>query len=111
MNPIVKAVVAILVAALIVVIGLIAISNNAGNEIPKVEATTAPAIEATAIPEATQQPEATNEPEATDEPVQQAQDGTAQDGMYEGALAGMTEDQIAQLALAEEEGHGTETDD
>ena len=112
MNPIVKIAVAVLVAALIVVIGLIVISNNAGNGIPKAEATAVPAIEATAAPEATQQPE---EAKTTEEPVQaadQAQDmEDAQDEeMYEGALAGMTEEEIARQALAEEQSHGTETE-
>ena len=30
--------------------------------------------------------------------------------MYEGALAGMTEEEIARQALAEEQSHGTETE-
>ena len=110
MNHIVKIVVAVLVAALIAVIGLIVISNNAGNEIPKAEATAVPAIEATAKPEATQQPE---EVKTTEEPVQaadQAQNDEAQEEMYEGALAGMTEEEIARQALAEEQSHGTETE-
>jgi hypothetical protein len=111
MNPIVKIAVAVLVAALIVVIGLIVISNNAGNEIPKAEATAVPAIQATATPEATQQPE---EVKTTEEPVQaadQAQNEEAQvEEMYEGALAGMTEEEIARQALAEEQSHGTETE-
>lgn len=111
MNSIVKIVVAVLVAALIVVIGLIVISNNAGNDIPKEEATAATAIEATAKPEATQQPA---EAEPTEEPVQaadEAQIEEAQDeDVYEGALAGMTEEEIARQALAEEQSHGTETE-
>ena len=111
MNPIVKIAVAVLVAALIVVIGLIVISNNAGNEIPVNEATAVPVIEATAKPEATQQPE---EAKPTEEPVQaadEAQNNEAQDeDVYEGALAGMTEEEIARQALAEEQSHGTETE-
>ena len=111
MNHIVKIVVAVLVAALIAVIGLIVISNNAGNAIPVSEATAVPATEATAKPEATQQPE---EAKTTEEPVQaanEAQSNEAQDEvMYEGALAGMTEEEIARQALAEEQSHGTETE-
>jgi len=111
MNPIVKIVVAVLVAALIVVIGLIVISNNAGNDIPKNEATAAPAIEATANPEATQQPE---EATTTEEPVQAAEEAQSEEAqvedVYEGALAGMTDEEIAMQALAEEQSHGTETE-
>ena len=40
----------------------------------------------------------------------QAQNDEAQDEeVYEGALAGMTEEEIAQQALAEENSHGQET--
>ena len=110
MNSIVKIVVAILVVALIAVIGLIVISNNAGNEIPQQEATAQPAIEATAAPEATQQLEETKEPEEPVQAADQAQNDEAQDEeVYEGALAGMTEEEIAQQALAEENSHGQET--
>ena len=94
-----------------VIIGLIVISNNAGNEIPVNEATAVPTVEATAKPEATQQPE---EAKTTEEPVQaadEAQIEEAQDeDVYEGALAGMTEEEIARQALAEEQSHGTETE-
>jgi hypothetical protein len=111
MNHIVKIVVAILAAALIAVIGLIVINNNAGNEIPENQATAKPAVEAAAKPEATQQPEEKDEPEATDEAANEAQNDEAQEEVvYEGALAGMTEEEIAQQALAEEAGHGTETE-
>ena len=111
MNHIVKIVVAVLIVALIAVIGLIVISNNAGSELPKNEATAEPAIEAAATPEATQQPE---EAKTAEEPVQaanEAQSDKAQDEVvYEGALAGMTEEEIARQALAEEQSHGTETE-
>ena len=112
MNHIVKIVVAILTVALIAVIGLIVISNNAGNGIPKSEATAAPTAEAAATPEATQQPEETKAPEATDEAANEAQNNEEAQGddVYEGALAGMTEEEIAKQALAEEENHGSETE-
>lgn len=111
MNHIVKIVVAILVVALIAVIGLIVISNNAGNEIPKAEATAVPAIEATATPEATQQPEEATTTEGPVQAADEAQSDEAQDeDVYEGALAGMTEEEIARQALAEEQSHGTETE-
>lgn len=113
MQPIVKIVVAVLIVALIAVIGLIAISNNAGVETPNenVQTTDVPATEATAKPEATQQPETEqSEDTATDGVSNEAQNDEAQDTIYEGALAGMTEEEIAQQAMAEEESHGSETE-
>ena len=111
MQPIVKIVVAILVVALLAVIGLIAISNNAGDKTPEITATAAPAVEATAMPEATQQSGENEDSEATAQAANQAQSEEAQDEVvYEGALAGMTEEEIAQQALAEEQNHGTETE-
>lgn len=113
MQPIVKIVVAVLVVALIAVIGLIAISNNARVETLNVQATDAPTMEATAMPEATQQPETEHIEDtdtATDSVSNEAQTEDAQDEMYEGALAGMTDEEIAQQALAEEQNHGSETE-
>ena len=117
MNHIVKIVVAVLVAALIAVIGLIVISNNAGDKTPEAIATTAPkteaaAIEATAMPEATQEPVKTTETEvgSVSNEAQKDQKYQAQDTMYEGALAGMTAEEIEKQALAEEESHGTGTE-
>ncbi len=49
-------------------------------------------------PEATPEPETTAEPETTSEP-----ESTAEPEMYEGALAGLTQEQIAAMALAEEQ--------
>ena len=90
MQPKMKIVVAVLVVALIAVIGLIVVTkNNSASE---------PAPAATAAPEATMEPE----PEATAEPAQGEEDA-AQGTMYEGALAGLSEEEIAKLALAEEE--------
>lgn len=111
MQPITKIAVAILVVALLAVIGLIAISNNAGDEAPTTQETAQPAAEATAQPEATQEPEDGSEQPETDGAQQEALEDEAQDDVYEGALAGMTEEEIARQALAEEEGHGTDTND
>lgn len=89
MQPKMKIVVAVLVVALIAVVGLIVVTkNNSASE---------PAPAAAATPEATME----LEPEATAEPAQGEE--AAQDTMYEGALAGLTEEEIAQMALAEEE--------
>ena len=48
------------------------------------------------------------EPEATAELAQG--DDAAQDTMYEGALAGLTEEEIAKMALAEEESSERQSD-
>ena len=80
--------------ALIVVIGWIFALNGSKQ---------APAAEATAEPTAAAQKAESAEPEQTGEPNQEAQ-SDAQGTMYEGALAGLTEEEIAALALAEENG-------
>ena len=79
-----KAVVAVLVVALIAVIGLIVMSQGKSAQKP------APTVTATA---------------------ELAQgDDAAQDTMYEGALAGLTEEEIAKMALAEEESSERQSD-
>ena len=94
MQPGMKAVVAVLVVALIAVIGLIVISQ--GNSAQK------PAPTVTATPETTAALEPTAE-------LAQGDDA-AQDTMYEGALAGLTEEEIAKMALAEEESSERQSD-
>ena len=97
MQPKMKVVGAVLVVALIAGIGLIFVTkNNSASE---------PAPAATATPEATVEPE----PEATAEPAQGEEDA-AQGTMYEGALAGLSEEEIAKLALAEEESGERQSD-
>lgn len=109
MNPAIKIVVAVLVVAMIAVVGLLMIQRDATPPTP-------PA--ATAAPEATQAPRETAAPEASEAPAepgdtqaaasgasneaQPDEAGDAQGTMYEGALAGLTEDEIAALAMAEE---------
>ena len=116
MQPIMKVVVAILMVALLAVIGLIVISNNAGDKTPETETTAAPKAEvaATAEPKATQEPAKANtesEESSVSEEAPIEDKEQAQDTVYEGALAGMTEEEIARQALAEEESHGAEGND
>ena len=100
MNPAIKAVVAVLVIALIAVVGLIVVTRTGD----------APQPEPTATPMATQTPQETAAPEPTqtsDEPQAAADTGDeaqedAQGTMYEGALAGLSDEEIAKLAMAEE---------
>ena len=111
MNPAIKIVVALLVAALIAVVGLIMMTDGSG-EAKAPEATTAPAVteqptpaasEATEVPAATSEPADTEEAESSADNEAPAEEETeAQGTMYEGALAGLTEEEIAALAMAEE---------
>jgi hypothetical protein len=118
MNPAIKIVVAILVAALIVVVGLIVVTQNNAKEAAPA-ATTAP--QATQLPQETAAPQAAEDliPEGTENEYiaetqssadneaqgadETAENEEAQGTMYEGALAGLTEEEIAALALAEEQ--------
>lgn len=100
-----KIAIVLVAVALIAVIGLILLSHEAAEPAPA--ATSAPTAEPTAEP--------VNEPDNTqaqadsqtadDAAQQQAQDEAQNDTLYEGALAGLSEEEIAALAMAEE-GHG-----
>lgn len=106
MEPAIKVVVTLLVIALAVVVGLIALTSQSDDA---AVATKTPVIEATAQPEATEEPQATQMPadEATTSDVSEtteAQTEEAQDeDLYEGALAGLSDEEIAAMALAEEQ--------
>lgn len=115
MNPAIKVVVALLVAALIAVIGMIMLTNQQASE-QKAEAAT---TQATTVPQVTAEPqvkaeESTEPQEAAEQGEtgvsEQAQD-EAQEDMYEGALAGLSEEEIAKMALAEEQSHGAGEDE
>lgn len=118
MHSITKIVVALLVAALIAVIALMIWMDDQSAGEPAAGAATQ--IAATAQPEATagaeetgnehdieetdpQNSQAEAESAGTDEAANEAQDDEAQGTMYEGALAGLSEEEIAKLAMAEEE--------
>lgn len=112
MDPAIKKVVAVLAAALIVVIGAILVINTANM---KAAVTTENEIKIQENIEDNQQADADAEPTAEEKPTDEAQAGEtgvtneAQDDeaqndvMYEGALAGLSEEEIAKMALAEEE--------
>ena len=110
MNSSIKIVVALIVVALIAVIGMIMIVNQNASE---PAATAATIIETTAAPEVEteqgEQPEESKEPDMTAQSSEASEDNAAQDeaqeDMYEGALAGLSEDEIAKMALAEEQSH------
>jgi hypothetical protein len=94
MNSISKIAIAIVAVALVIVIGLIVLSANT-EKTEKIEATAVqPVAQATEIP--------AEEPAKT--PEEEAQDEAQGNGeMYEGALAGLTEEEIGKLAMAEEQ--------
>lgn len=107
MNSAIKWVVALLVVALIAVIGLIVMSTDKEVSEPAAEAPTEPVTttqpEETAAPEATAEPEMPGNTEAGQSGADDAAQDDAQGTMYEGALAGLTEEEIAAMAIAEEE--------
>ena len=106
MQPIMKVAAVEIVVALIAVIGLILTTGQKTQPEPQ-----AAVAAATQTPEATGSPEPTENPsEATDDADNEAQadEDAAQDTMYEGALAGMTEEEIEKQALAEEAREGAE---
>ena len=86
---------AVAIAALIVVVGLIAVSSF--------RPASPAAPEATSAPEATPAPEATQEP-AQDEDAEAAapEEDIPEEQLYEGALAGLSEEEIGRMAMAEE---------
>lgn len=115
MDPAIKKVVAVLAAALIVVIGVILVINIAGKDAAVTTGNESKTQENQNIEE-TKQADADAEPNAEEKPTDEAQAGEAgvtqeaqdnveaqNDGMYEGALAGLSEEEIAKMALAEEE--------
>lgn len=115
MDPAIKKVVAVLAAALIVVIGVILVINFAGKDAAVITGNDSKTQENQNIEE-TKQADADAEPNAEEKPTDEAQAGEAgvtqeaqskdaaqSDEMYEGALAGLSEEEIAKMALAEEE--------
>ena len=116
MDPAIKKVAAVLALALIVVLGLIAMTTGAGGKDAAVatEKNETQAVQAVSEDTQTIQTAAAN---ADDMPTDEAKtgevsktneaqiEGDAQEiEMYEGALAGLSEEEIAKMALAEEEG-------
>ena len=115
MDPAIKKVVAVLAAALIVVIGVICVINFAGKDAAVTTGNESKTQENQNIEE-TKQADADAERSAEEKPTDEAQAGEAgvtqeaqskdaaqSDEMYEGALAGLSEEEIAKMALAEEE--------
>lgn len=109
MDPAIKKVVAVLAAALIVVIGVILVINIAnkdaavttGNDVKPQENQN---IENDGQPIAEVKPDdEAKASEADVTPEAQIDKDAQSNEMYEGALAGLSEEEIAKMALAEEE--------
>ncbi len=105
-----KIVIAVIAVVLIALIGWSIIRQDKAD--PSAQATAEPsaAAQATATPGSTSpsELETTPEPETTDEPDQAADPETTDEPedtavMYEGALAGLTQEEIEKMALAEEQ--------
>jgi hypothetical protein len=112
MDPAIKKVAIVIALALIVVLGLIFITRGAGSR----EAQIATEGSRQIVAQTVQNPES-KEANAENKPADEAKAGEvsktneaqidedAQEiEMYEGALAGLSEEEIAKMALAEEEG-------
>ena len=115
MDPAIKKVVAVLAAALIVVIGVILVINVANMDAAVTTGNDSKTQENQNI-EDNKQADADAERIAEEKPIDEAQAGEAgvtqeaqskdaaqENEMYEGALAGLSEEEIAKMALAEEE--------
>ncbi|MBR5301918.1 MAG: hypothetical protein IKU38_03695 [Clostridia bacterium] len=113
MDPAIKKVAIVLAAALIVVLGLIVVTNGARSKEARIATvssvqTAKPETQTPDTQEANAQTLPADEAEASEvsktneapETAEAAQDEV----MYEGALAGLSEDEIAKMALAEEQG-------
>ena len=109
MDPAIKKVAIVLAAALIVVIGLIFVVNDSDKEEAAIATEQKTEVK-------TQNPDS-QKANADEEPAEEVNasdvsktnealiDDDAQDEvMYEGALAGLSEEEIAKMALAEEQG-------
>ena len=113
MDPAIKKVAIVIAAALVVVLGLIFVTNGASSKEAQVatDHSTQTAETATQIPNIQEADAQTVSAEAADasevSKTNEAPDMTeaAQENeLYEGALAGLSEEEIAKMALAEEQG-------
>jgi uncharacterized protein HemX len=112
MDPAIKKVAVVIALALVVVLGLIFVTQSVQSKDDQIatESSTQTVQEKTEIPQE-------KEADAENKPADEAQasevsktneaqiEGDAQEiDMYEGALAGLSEEEIAKMALAEESG-------
>ena len=116
MDPAIKKVAIALACALIVVLGLIFVTTGADSKEDALATEKSETKTAQAVSQSTQTPE-TGKADADDMPADEAktsevsetneaqiEDDAQEIEMYEGALAGLSEEEIAKMALAEEQG-------
>jgi preprotein translocase subunit SecF len=112
MDPAIKKVAIVIALALVVVLGLIFVTNGArGKDAQVATANSVQTAEKTAQTPDTQEADAKTLPaevadasEVSKTNEAQIEDDAQEIEMYEGALAGLSEEEIANMALAEEEG-------
>ena len=117
MDPAIKKVAVVIALALIVVLGLIYITQDAGGKETQVATVSSEQVVSKQTEETTKEANAQQMPanEAMASEVSKTNEAQIEDDaqeieMYEGALAGLSEEEIAKMALAEESGSArTET--
>lgn len=92
-NPAIKWVAVIAAAALVIVLAVIFIVNDTDKQ----DSAGEPAAAATEEPG-----QIVAQPRSEEQEALSTDDGEAQNDLYEGALAGLTEEEIGELAMAEE---------
>lgn len=111
MDPAIKKVAIVIALALIVVLGLIFVTQGADGKEAQVATQSSEQVVSKQTEEPTQEADAQQMPadEAMASEVSKTNEAQIEDDaqeieMYEGALAGLSEEEIAKMALAEEEG-------
>ena len=113
MDPAIKKVAIVLALALIVVLGLIFVTNGARSK--EAQIATADSIQTGETATQTQDTQEANAQELPNDEAQASEvsktneapeetEAAQAEEMYEGALAGLSEEEIAKMALAEEQG-------
>ena len=117
MDPAIKKVAIVIALALMMVLGLIYITQDAGGKETQVATVSSEQVVSKQTEETTKEANAQQMPanEAMASEVSKTNEAQIEDDaqeieMYEGALAGLSEEEIAKMALAEESGSArTET--
>ena len=117
MDPAIKKVAIVIAAALIVVLGLIFVVTSAGSKEAQIATKNETQVAAEKQTQEIQEANAENKPadeayasEVSKTNEAQIKEDAQEIEMYEGALAGLSEEEIAKMALAEEAGSArTET--
>lgn len=111
MDPAIKKVAIVIALALIVVLGLIFVTQGAGSKEAQIATESSKQVVSQQKEEKTEEANAQQMPanEAVASEVSKTNEAQIEDDaqeieMYEGALAGLSEDEIAKMALAEESG-------